>query len=143
MNSRKARGTIMMAICGTAALFAAGMLLFIVGTIFVKGVDSLTLHFILVTETEAGRELGSGIANAVAGTFFLAILSTVLAIPFAIGTAIYLQKYAPDNHLTRFLRLMIEVLSGTPSIYSGSSAFSSSLSILNRLPAECRSLEGP
>ena len=108
-----------MVICGAAALFAAGMLLFIVGTIFVKGVDSLTLHFILVTETEAGRELGTGIANAIAGTFLLAVLSTVLAIPFAIGTAIYLQKYAPDNHLTRFLRLMIEVLSGTPSIVLG------------------------
>ena len=119
MNLRKLKGTIMMGICGAAALSAAGMLLLILVIIFLKGIASLTPHFILFTEINSGMGLGTGIANAIVGTILLAITSTILAIPFAIGTAIYLKKYAPDNHLTRFLRLMIEVLSGTPSIVPG------------------------
>ncbi len=119
MNLRKLKGTIMMGICGAAALSAAGMLLLILVIIFLKGIASLTPHFILFTEINSGMGLGTGIANAIVGTILLAITSTILAIPFAIGTAIYLKKYAPDNHLTRFLRLMIEVLSGTPSIVLG------------------------
>ena len=109
----------MMAICGAAALFAAGMLIFILADVFLKGVASLKLHFILFSEINTGLGLGTGIANAIAGTFLLAVTSTIIAIPFGVGTAIYLQKYASDNQITRFFRLMIEVLSGTPSIVLG------------------------
>lgn len=119
MNLRKLKGKIMMAICGAAALFAAGMLILILAIVFVKGVASLNPHFVLFSEINTGVGLGTGIANAIVGTILLAIISTILAIPFAVGTAIYLQRYAPDNRFTRFLRLMIEVLSGTPSIVLG------------------------
>ncbi|MFZ2074592.1 MAG: phosphate ABC transporter permease PstA [Methanoregula sp.] len=119
MNFRALKGTIMMAICGAAALFAAGMLLYILVVIFLKGVASLKPHFILFSEINTGMGLGTGVGNAIAGTILLAVISTILAIPFGVGTAIYLRKYASDNQFTRFLRLMIEVLSGTPSIVLG------------------------
>ena len=119
MNFRALKGTIMMAICGAAALFAAGMLLYILVVIFLKGVASLKPHFILFSEINTGMGLGTGVGNAIAGTILLAVISTILAIPFGVGTAIYLRKYASDNQFTRFLRLMIEVLSGTPSICTG------------------------
>ncbi|MFY9749993.1 MAG: phosphate ABC transporter permease PstA, partial [Methanoregula sp.] len=109
----------MMAICGAAALFAAAMLLYILVVIFLKGVASLNPHFILFSEINTGLGLGTGVGNAIAGTILLAVISTILAIPLGVGTAIYLRKYASDNQLTRFLRLMIEVLSGTPSIVLG------------------------
>ena len=119
MNLRNLKGKIMMVICGAAAFLGAGILIFILAIIFVKGVASLNLPFILVPENVAGRALGTGIANAIVGTILLALTSTILAIPFGVGTAIYLKKYAPDNPFTRFLRLMIEVLAGTPSILLG------------------------
>jgi phosphate transport system permease protein len=119
MNLRKLEGTIMMMICGAAALCAAGILILILAIIFMKGAASLTPHFILFSESNSGMGFGTGIANAIAGTILLALTSTILAIPFGVGTAIYLQRYAPDNPFTRFLRLMIEVLSGTPSIVLG------------------------
>ena len=119
MNARMLKGTIMMMICGAAALFAASMLLYIITVTFFKALPSLNLHFILFSEINTGMGLGTGIANAILGTILLAITSTILALPFGIGTAIYLQKYASDNPFTRFLRLMIEVLSGTPSIVLG------------------------
>ena len=119
MNLRNLKGTIMMAICGAAALFAAAMLLYILVVIFLKGVASLNPHFILFSEINTGLGLGTGVGNAIAGTILLAVISTILAIPLGVGTAIYLRKYASDNQLTRFLRLMIEVLSGTPSIVLG------------------------
>jgi phosphate transport system permease protein len=108
-----------MTICGAAAFFTSGMLIFIIAVFFLNGIASLNPHFILFSEASSGMGLGTGIANAIAGTILLALTSTILAIPFAVGTAIYLKRYAPDNQFTRFLRLMIEVLSGTPSIVLG------------------------
>ena len=119
MKLRIPEGTIMMAICGAAALFAAGMLLFILADVFLKGVASLTLHFILFSEINTGWVSGPGSQMQLPVHFLLAITSTIIAIPFGVGTAIYLQKYASDNQITRFFRLMIEVLSGTPSIVLG------------------------
>ena len=119
MNLRYLKGKIVKTICGAAAFFAAGMLIFIIVDFFLKGIASLNLHFILFTEINSGMGLGTGIANAIVGTILLGFLATLIAFPFAIGTAIYLQRYAPENKFTRFLRLMIEVLSGTPSIILG------------------------
>ena len=119
MNYRHLKETIAKVICGAAALFAAGMLILIIAVIFLRGIASLNLHFILTPDSNTAYAFGTGMANAIVGTFLLAVISTLLAIPFAIGTAIYLKKYAPDNRFTRFLRLMIEVLAGTPSIVLG------------------------
>ena len=103
--------------CSLGAIFAVGMLFLIIGDIFLGAIPSLSLHFIFTDESKNG--LGQGIANAIVGTILLSLFSTILATPLAIGTAIYLKRYARENRLTHFIRFMIEVLSGTPSIVVG------------------------
>lgn len=105
-------------ICSIAALFGVVMLFGIIGQVFIQGMPSLTPYFLFTPESETPG-LGQGIANAVVGSILLSLFSTIIATPLALGTAIYLQKYAPDNHFTRTLRFFIEVLSGTPSIVVG------------------------
>src|SRR5208337_3924809 len=121
MEKRYIKGQIVKIICGTIAFLLAGMLIIIVGICFIKGLPSLNLKFLLITETQAGgyKGIGTGIANAIEGTILLAVTSTLLALPFGVGTAIYLQRYAPDNRFTRSLRFIIEILAGTPSIVLG------------------------
>jgi len=104
-------------ICSLGALFAVGMLFLILGDITVNAIPSLSLSFLITPENQAG--LGQGIANAVVGTIILSLCATVLATPFAICTAIYLRRYAPENRLTDCIRFMIEVMSGTPSVVVG------------------------
>jgi phosphate transport system permease protein len=101
-----------------AAFLSAGLLIVIIGTLFVGALPVLSLHFILTPESGT-RIFDGAIGNAVAGTVLISLLATVLAVPFALGTAIYLAKYAPKNKYTAAIRFFIEVLSGTPSIVVG------------------------
>lgn len=60
-----------------------------------------------------------GIFPAILGTFFVTIMTAVLAVPLGMGCAIYLNEYARDDGVTRFIRLSIRNLSGVPSIVFG------------------------
>jgi phosphate transport system permease protein len=112
------KGNIGALVCALTTLLVTSVLFLIVGTIFLYALPSLSLYFI-VTPENATPGLGQGIANAIIGTLIISTLSTVVAAPLGIGTAIYLQRYAPKNRTTEFFRFLIEVLSGTPSVIMG------------------------
>ncbi|MDZ7801454.1 MAG: phosphate ABC transporter permease PstA [Trueperaceae bacterium] len=61
----------------------------------------------------------AGLRTALAGTLWVIGLVMVMALPLGVGTAIYLEEYAPDNRLTRALELNIRNLAGVPSIVYG------------------------
>lgn len=61
----------------------------------------------------------SGIAQALRGTLWIGVFVVALAFPFGIGAAVYLEEYAPDNRLTRFIDINIRNLAGVPSIVYG------------------------
>lgn len=60
-----------------------------------------------------------GIFPAIVGTFFVTIITAVLAVPLGMCAAIYLNEYAKQSRLTRLIRLSIRNLSGVPSIVYG------------------------
>jgi phosphate transport system permease protein len=60
-----------------------------------------------------------GIFPAIMGTFLVTIVTAILAIPFGMFAAIYLNEYAKQSRLTRIIRLSIRNLSGVPSIVYG------------------------
>jgi phosphate transport system permease protein len=60
-----------------------------------------------------------GIFPVIVGTFYVTLISTIASLPLGIGTAIYLQEYAPDNLLTRLIRSSIRNLAGVPSVIFG------------------------
>ena len=117
LRTRHLKEKVTIALCALGTLVAAGLLFLILGYIFIGALPSLSLQFLLTPENET--YLGGGIANAIVGTILLSLLSTILAVPCAIGTAIYLKRYAKESRLTHFIRFMIEVLAGTPSVVVG------------------------
>ncbi|MCF7929932.1 MAG: phosphate ABC transporter permease PstA [Acholeplasmataceae bacterium] len=62
---------------------------------------------------------GGGIRGSIITTLYLIALTLVMALPIGIGSAIYLNEYAPNNKLTRLIRSLIETLTGIPSIIYG------------------------
>jgi phosphate transport system permease protein len=48
-----------------------------------------------------------GIFPAIMGTFLVTIVTALLAVPMGMFAAIYLNEYAKQNKLTRFIRLSI------------------------------------
>jgi phosphate transport system permease protein len=82
-----------------------------------KGAVVINWRF-LTTMPSDGMTRG-GILPAIAGTFFVTIITAVLAIPMGMGCAIYLNEYAKDGMVTRLIRMSIRNLSGVPSIVYG------------------------
>lgn len=100
-----------------AALSAIAVLLFVIIYVAYKGAGSLTPAFILENPRDMGRE--GGIFSAIVSTLYLAVLSTMIATPLGVGTAIYLCEYTTESAITKIVRFGSDCLAGVPSIIFG------------------------
>ena len=81
------------------------------------GASAISFEFIFSAPYDGMRS--GGILPAIIGTFYLTLGTAVLAVPLGLGAAIYLSEYAPDNQVTRIIRIAITNLSGIPSVVYG------------------------
>lgn len=100
-----------------ATVLVLAILVLFLYDIVKKGGGVISWEF-LSTAPRKGMTQG-GIFPAIFGTFFVTIITAVLAIPLGMCAAIYLNEYARQNVLTRLIRLSIRNLSGVPSIVYG------------------------
>ena len=61
----------------------------------------------------------AGIKSALAGSIYLIGLTSLFSIPIGVGSAIYLEEYAPPSRWRTFVQLNIANLAGVPSIVYG------------------------
>jgi phosphate transport system permease protein len=61
----------------------------------------------------------AGVWQGVVGSLMLMMFVVILAFPLGIGAAVYLEEYARDTRLTRFINVNIRNLAGVPSIVYG------------------------
>ncbi|MEM4728719.1 MAG: phosphate ABC transporter permease PstA [Thermoplasmata archaeon] len=95
-------------------LFLLGIILYY---IIVNGAPALSVEFLTSTPRDIGR--AGGILPAIVGTLYLVAGALLLAVPVGIGAGIYLNEYAREGKLTKFIRAGIDNLNGTPSIVFG------------------------
>jgi len=100
-----------------AVVLVLAILVLFLYDIIKKGGGVISWEF-LTTAPRKGMTQG-GIFPAIVGTFFVTLITAVLAIPLGMCAAIYLNEYAWQNVLTRLIRLSIRNLSGVPSIVYG------------------------
>ncbi|MFN8424879.1 MAG: phosphate ABC transporter permease PstA [Anaerolineales bacterium] len=101
-------------------LIARVTVLPIVGTIIyilVQGAPAISLEFLTGFPRDGMRE--GGILPAIIGTLYLALGTSIFAVPLGIAAAIYLAEYASDTPLTRTIRIAIINLAGIPSVVYG------------------------
>ena len=85
--------------------------------IAVDGVPRLSGKFI--TSFPSVIPENSGIYPALLGSIWLVALTALISVPLGIGAAVYLEEYAADTWLTRFIEVNISNLAGVPSIIYG------------------------
>jgi phosphate transport system permease protein len=61
----------------------------------------------------------AGVWQGIVGSLSLMIFVVLLAFPLGIGAAVYIEEYARDTRLTRFINANIRNLAGVPSIVYG------------------------
>lgn len=101
---------------GMSALVVAFLFL-ILGFIIYKGIGVISWEFI-TSMPEDGMTKG-GIYPAIIGTLCLIAGSMLFAFPIGILSGIYINEYAKDGLLKRFIKLMTNNLAGVPSIVFG------------------------
>lgn len=65
------------------------------------------------------RASRAGIKPALFGSMWLLGLTAVISFPLGVGTAIWLEEYAPPGRFTRIVQMNIANLAGVPSIVYG------------------------
>ena len=85
--------------------------------ILVQGGPAISWEFLTGFPHDGMR--AGGILPAIIGTFYLTLGTAVFSVPLGIAAAIYLSEYAPDNRVTRLIRIAIINLAGIPSVVYG------------------------
>jgi phosphate transport system permease protein len=73
-----------------------------------------------------------GVLPLLAGSVLVALIAAVIAIPLGLGSAIYLSEFAPGR-LRGWLKPILEILAGVPSVVYGYFALTFVTPILQRL----------
>ena len=116
-TSRTVRNILAAVLVTAAFVIALIPLVWILATVVIKG-GSLILHADWWTHSQRGVTSftgGGGAYHAILGTLIEALTTSVIAVPIAIMTAIYLVEYG-RGPLARAVSFMVDILTGVPSI---------------------------
>ena len=89
-------------------------LLAIVGYLVIRAWPVLSWSFLFTNP--ANYMTTGGLWAPIVGTFYLVLISLVIATPIGVLAGIYLNEYASDNWATRLVNLAVVNLAGVPSI---------------------------
>lgn len=106
----------MTTITAACAFFAIVILLIILSYIFVRGIASVNLQFLVDTPKPVGE--GGGIGNAIVGSVLMTLLACVIGLPIGIGAGVYLAEFG-ENLFGKTVRFLADTLIGVPSIIVG------------------------
>lgn len=99
-------------------------------TTIVHGIKRFNIDFLThnMTYVVGGNATGTGgyggILHAIIGTLEITLGAMVISIPIGLMCAVYLIEYANGRRIARIINLMVDVMSGIPSIVAGLFAFS-------------------
>jgi phosphate transport system permease protein len=103
-----------------AMLLALGILLILLTDVAVRALPVLTERPVdFLTSDLSSRPARAGIAQGVVGSLLLVAFVAVMTLPVGVGAAVYLEEYARDTAITRFIRTNIRNLAGVPAVVYG------------------------
>jgi phosphate transport system permease protein len=107
----------MVGLMAVGVIVAVLPLLFILGTLLVKGAGSLNLAFFTRMPVPAG-ETGGGVAHAIVGTLIMVGTACLMGLPIGIAAGIFCAEYS-GTAVAKGVRFLADVMNGTPSIVVG------------------------
>lgn len=100
-----------------ATLVGVAVLLFLGYDLISTGGSRLSWDFL--TTYPSRRAADAGLRSSILGSAWVMTTTVILAIPVAVGTAVFIEEFAPKGRLTAAVRLNIANLAGVPSIIYG------------------------
>jgi phosphate transport system permease protein len=104
-------------LCIIGTVFGVLALVTLFYQVFVDGWHRLSWDFL--TSMPSRHAERAGVLPALVGTLWLLVLTTFVTVPLGIGSAVYLEEFAPKNRLSKLIQINIANLAGVPSIVYG------------------------
>ena len=117
VRRRHRKGALFAAVAMTATLVGVSLLVILLFDLITDGVGRLSWEF--VTSFPSRLAARAGIWPALVGTIWLLVLTAAISFPLGVGTAIWLEEYAPNSRLKRIIQLNISNLAAVPSVVYG------------------------
>ncbi len=109
---------LMSAVIWAMVLAVVAALLWLLGDIWIQGIDAITWQFLTTPPLNAGR--AGGIAPILASTAWIVGVCLAVSLPLGVGTAIWLAEFSDrTSGLGRAVQFSLAVLAGVPSIVFG------------------------
>ena len=108
----------------SAGLLIVGIVVFIVAWVTYKAVPSIHWSALFtkdqktLTASDPNLLNHVGVLQAIVGTLEQVLMATLMGVPFAIATAVYLNEVG-TGRTARLVRTVVTAMSGTPSIVAG------------------------
>ena len=115
--NKKTKQKIAFVVFRTLGLLVVGILFWILGFIIYNGIGVISWEFLSTAPSE-GMTAG-GIFPAIVGTLCLIVGSVIFAFPIGVMSAVYMNEYAGNGWIVRFIRIMTNNLASIPSIVFG------------------------
>lgn len=94
----------------------------LLASVIIQGAPQINGRFLTWSMRNVVGEKG-GIAHAIWGTVLITLAATVISVPIGLLTAVHLVEYAGNSRLGRWIRFLVDVMTGIPSIVAGLFAF--------------------
>ncbi|MGL4818865.1 MAG: phosphate ABC transporter permease PstA [Bacilli bacterium] len=117
IKGRLVKNQLFKAVFLVGTLIALIMLVVLLGRVFTQGISYLDWDFL--TNFASRIPENAGIKAAIAGTLWIMAIVIPVSTILGVGTAIYLEEYAPKNWFTSFIQVNIKNLAGVPAIVFG------------------------
>ena len=117
LKYRKLKNSIFHFVILLVTILAVAMLFLLFFDIFKKGLPWLTQQFLSGYPSRFPKK--AGVVPGLVGSVYIIFLTILFSVPVGLGCAIYLEEYAKNNKFTRFIKINISNLAGTPSIVYG------------------------
>jgi len=118
LAKRRRKGRAFRGVIALASLLGLCFLIVLLARVWWEGGAWLSLDF-LRNPPSVLNPPKAGVKSALWGTIWLITITIVVSVPLGVSAAIYLEEYAPNNRITRFIHLNIANLAGVPSIVYG------------------------
>lgn len=119
-GSKDRRGTVFLILLLLSLLFTLAMLFVLLADVLTTAAPVFAERGVgFLTSPLSSNPAKAGVVQGIIGTAILAMIVALVAFPFGLATAIYLEEYAGDTRLTQFIQVNIRNLAGVPSVVYG------------------------
>ncbi|WP_149263125.1 phosphate ABC transporter permease PstA [Actinomadura sp. K4S16] len=117
---RKIKDRVVQGLVYLAFALALIPLVSVLWTVIVNGAKRLDPTFFQFSmNAVSGSDAGGGAYHAIIGTLEQVLITSLIAVPIAVLTAVYLVEYAGNGRLGKLISFTVDVMTGIPSIVAG------------------------